>query len=145
MNKQSFSMNRKLLIITLPVLALIVAAAFLIKASFSSKAVLSDKPEAKNDCSRVTGEATVIRDDEGFQPRESSVKVCSRVTFKNNSSQAFWPASNLHPTHGIYPEFDPLQGVKPGDSWSFVFDRVGRWRYHDHLAPVMTGVMNVTQ
>src|SRR5439155_1620409 len=70
-----------------------------------------------------------------FEPVDLTIKQGTKVIFKNVDSQGHWPASDIHPTHGIYPEFDPKQPVNPGDSWSFVFDKVGRWRYHDHLVP----------
>src|SRR6185503_5181523 len=55
------------------------------------------------------------------------------VTFISNTGQPFWPASDPHPTHQIYPEFDPKQPIQPGKSWSFTFNRVVNWGYHNHL------------
>ncbi|OGZ44908.1 MAG: hypothetical protein A3C84_00975 [Candidatus Ryanbacteria bacterium RIFCSPHIGHO2_02_FULL_48_12] len=79
----------------------------------------------------------------GFEPEEVTIQKGMRVTWVNEDSVPRWPASNLHPTHGIYPEFDPLEGIPPGASWSFVFDRVGSWRFHDHLLPQMKGTVYV--
>jgi hypothetical protein len=45
----------------------------------------------------------------------------------------------LHPTHGIYPEFDPRKQISPDDSWIFVFTNPGVWEYHDHLNSVFKG------
>jgi hypothetical protein len=84
----------------------------------------------------------ILRDD-GFSPRDLEIERCTRVTFKNEGTKPHWIASDLHPTHGIYPEFDPLEPIEPGKSWSFVFEKAGNWKYHDHLAPLFRGVISV--
>jgi hypothetical protein len=83
--------------------------------------------------------------DDGFHPQTITVRKCTRVIYKNEGCVAHWPASDIHPTHGIYPEFDPKEGIDPGKEWSFVFDRVGKWRDHDHLFPVNRGVIEVLE
>lgn len=98
------------------------------------------KKEATKNPSATT---TVLMQDEGFNPAEIKIKKVDRVTFKNVGTRAHWPASNLHPTHGIYHEFDPKQAIAPGEEWSFVFDKAGSWKYHDHLFPSLRGVIIV--
>ena len=78
----------------------------------------------------------VIYTDEGFAPETVVVLQGETVEFVNQSEKFFWPASNIHPTHEIYPDFDPEQPTSPGERWSFTFGRVGEWRYHNHLNPV---------
>lgn len=85
----------------------------------------------------------VILDEAGFQPNELMISQGDIVVFKTTRGKEFWPASNLHPTHGIYPEFDPKQPIAPEESWTFRFDEVGEWKYHDHLAPNFRGVVKV--
>lgn len=87
---------------------------------------------------------TMLMHADVFEPVDLTIKQGTKVVFKNVDTDGHWPASDIHPTHGIYPEFDPKQPVNPGDSWSFVFDKVGRWRYHDHLVPSTRGVITVT-
>ncbi len=82
---------------------------------------------------------------EGFEPRELTVKAGEEVTFINEDDTDRWPASNYHPTHTIYPEFDSKQGVAPGESWKFKFEKSGTWRMHDHLIPHMTGSVVVSE
>jgi len=53
------------------------------------------------------------------------------------------PASDLHLTHGIYPEFDPQEPIDPKNSWSFQFLKFGKWKFHDHLNPYYRGIINV--
>jgi len=82
---------------------------------------------------------------EGFYPAEITIRKGDTVTFKTTKGSYFWPASNLHPTHAIYSEFDPKEPVAPEEAWSFRFEKTGIWKYHDHLAPYFTGVINVIE
>ncbi len=82
---------------------------------------------------------TVEMNKQGFTPQEISVKKDDRVCWKNSDDVARWPASNIHPTHDIYPAFDPKAGVRAGDTWCFTFDKEGIWQFHDHLLPEFGG------
>ena len=80
-------------------------------------------PSAATEPSR---EAVTIHYRNGaFVPKVITVEVGVTVVFSNESDQPFWPASNIHPTHHIYPEFDAKGSVPPGESWTFTFDRPG--------------------
>ena len=87
----------------------------------------------------------VIMKDDKYEPENITIKKNIQVVFKNLGNTPNWPASNLHPTHGLYPEFDPLKGVEHGQEWSFVFDKVGSWKYHNHLNPSIRGIINVVE
>jgi len=92
----------------------------------------------------VNDDELIIRMAEnGFEPRELTVTESDEVLFINNDDVDRWPASNFHPTHTLYPEFDSLKGVPPGESWKVKFGKVGTWRMHDHLFPHMTGTIVV--
>ena len=89
----------------------------------------------------------IIFTDSGFSPNLLTIKLGETVTFKNESSKPTWPASAMHPTHKVYPGsdiekcgtaeeskiFDACRDIPAGGSWSFGFDNVGTWGYHDHL------------
>lgn len=81
--------------------------------------------------------------DQGFVPQSVTIKKGSRVEFVNETQFETWPASDLHPTHGIYPEFDPREPVPVGQKWAFTFKNSGEWRYHDHLKPNRRGIVRV--
>lgn len=81
---------------------------------------------------------------DGFEPQSVTVDENSTIIFVNKDSEAHWPASNVHPTHEIYPEFDPRKPINPGESWPFKPKRVGAWRYHDHLFPHKRGIITVS-
>lgn len=93
----------------------------------------------------------VTNTDSGFSPNAITIHKGEIVTWKNESSQPVWPASALHPTHDVYPAkggcigsaFDVCKGIEKGESWSFVFDFIGTWKYHDHLNPNHFGTVIV--
>lgn len=80
-----------------------------------------------------------------YSPKNVDIKAGDIVIFKNNSSSEMWPASAPHPVHTDYPEFDSKSGVIPGGKWQFKFEKIGEWKFHDHLKPSAWGTVNVTQ
>lgn len=85
----------------------------------------------------------VILTENGFIPNEITIKASDLIKFSTTANKAFWPASDLHPTHGIYPEFDPQSPIEPNKSWTFQFLKTGQWKYHDHLSPYNRGLVTV--
>lgn len=87
----------------------------------------------------------------GFTPNELRIKKGDTVVWTNKGEKLSWPASAVHPTHEIYPEkggcigsaFDACRSLSYGESFKFVFNQVGLWKYHDHLNPIFTGVVIV--
>ena len=88
---------------------------------------------------------TVIYTDDGYLPNEVSIKRGDIVEFRNESDTFFWPASDIHPTHTIYPAFDPLRPIESGNSWSFRFEEAGTWRFHDHIQSHRVGTITVLE
>lgn len=80
---------------------------------------------------------------DGFAPAVLSITAGDTVTFVNNSKESFWPASNNHPTHTAYPEFDAKAKIEDGKTYEFTFTKSGEWGYHNHLNPKMVGVVVV--
>lgn len=76
-----------------------------------------------------------------YQPNLTVAKVSDIIRFENNDQINHWPASNIHPTHDIYPEFDPKKPIKPGEGWGFEFKKEGLWRFHDHLDATLSGII----
>ena len=75
----------------------------------------------------------------GFNPATLEISQGDKVTWTNKGSAKAWPASAVHPTHNVYPGFDAKRGLSQGESYSFIFEKVGSWNYHDHLSPSTTG------
>ncbi|HEY0964264.1 MAG TPA: hypothetical protein VGE31_00520 [Candidatus Paceibacterota bacterium] len=86
---------------------------------------------------------TIEITNEGYNPVDLTILQGDTVVFKNSDTVPHWPASNIHPTHQIYSDFDPMKGVPPGESWSFTFTKAGDWRWHDHIYPEQVGTINV--
>ncbi|MBP7741442.1 MAG: cupredoxin domain-containing protein [Candidatus Pacebacteria bacterium] len=95
--------------------------------------------------SSTPGTVTVTLTKDGFVPNEISLKKGESITFKNTTGNLFWPASNLHPSHLLYSEFDPQEPIQPTDTWTFVFEKTGEWKFHDHLSPYFTGTITVKE
>ncbi len=89
------------------------------------------------------GNFEVILGSDGFSPATLIIQKGDTVTFKSAAGKDFWPASDLHPSHTIYSEFDPKQPIGPESFWSFKFNKAGEWKYHDHLFSVYRGVIKV--
>ena len=87
----------------------------------------------------------------GFSPADVIIKEGDNVKFVNKDSSSHWPASDIHPTHTVYPEsggcigsaFDACGGLAFDESYSFAFNQKGSWDYHDHLRPSLGGTITV--
>jgi plastocyanin len=95
----------------------------------------------------VTGEpsVTIVRTNDGYEPSEVTIKKGDIILWTNESDEYHWPASDLHPTHGVYPEFDPLTPLAPAEDWKFQFNQVGDWKFHDHIRANKLGTVTVTE
>src|SRR5436190_1115276 len=80
---------------------------------------------------------------EGFVPAEITIHQGDVIVFTTTAGQDFWPASDPHPSHEIYPEFDPKRAINSDKNWSFKFDKIGIWNYHNHLLSVERGKVTV--
>jgi len=90
-------------------------------------------------------------------PMTLTIKKGDTVIFTNTGTRDIWPATGAHPTHKIYPGsgiekcgtaeesmiFDACRRVPVRDSYSFKFDEVGSWGYHDHLRSSTKGTIVV--
>jgi hypothetical protein len=75
----------------------------------------------------------------GFSPSQLEILAGDIVIFENTGQRDHWPASNVHPTHELYLDFDARRPIPPGGAWTFIFFRPGIWGFHDHLNPQNTG------
>lgn len=96
---------------------------------------------------------------EGFVPKNLEIKQGDKVTWVNKLVTKSWPASNFHPTHTNYPGssivkcgtaeekniFDACRGLQKEESYSFVFNEIGSWEYHNHLQPSKSGRIIVSE
>ena len=91
-------------------------------------------------------EVKVVYTSAGFAPKTITIKKSETVVFENKTGKSASVASDLHPSHGIYPEFDQYKTDQRGKpEFRFTFDKVGTWKYHDHLNAAMGGTVVVTE
>lgn len=95
---------------------------------------------------QVLREITVIIDENGnFTPQSITVQKGGKVIWVNKGLHVVWPASNPHPVHTNYSGFDAFKPLNPGETYSFVFEKTGKWEYHDHLNPGIGGEVVVVE
>lgn len=92
----------------------------------------------------VYADFVITMTDEGFSPNLITINKGTKIIFVNKGDNLHWPASDFHPTHGIYPEFDTLKGINPNEEWSVIL-KPGKWHFHDHLHPNLTGTIEVVK
>jgi len=85
----------------------------------------------------------IIYTDSGFSPKSINIKVGDTVMFRNDSSRGMWVASAPHPVHTDYPAFDAKKVFGKGEAYSFTFDKVGNWKFHNHMNPLDFGSVTV--
>lgn len=151
--------NEKKKSILLPLIVIIAIAAIILFFVYKDKIII-EKNETfiENETEEeIPLENVVYITDKGFKPILIVIKKGETVTWINNGTSEHWPASNLHPTHKIYPGsglekcgtaeessiFDACKGLKEGEMYSFTFDRSGSWKYHDHLSIGYFGTVSV--
>lgn len=78
-----------------------------------------------------------------FEPSTLTIKAGETVTWVNNTTDPFWPASDNHPTHQLLSEFDARKPLSPDEAYSYTFNTAGSWTFHDHLMPRATGIIIV--
>lgn len=100
-------------------------------------------PGTENGLPAEQEEYVVTYTDEGFSPSVTNIEQGETVTFRNESDRSLWVASAPHPQHTDYPEFDMKEGKPRGGTYSFVFDKAGEWKFHNHLFPSHFGTINV--
>lgn len=93
----------------------------------------------------------------GFSPTVLRVEAGDTVQFIPMDDGTYWPASDKHPTHTLYPgsdiqkcgtseaasAFDVCKGISKDQTYAFTFTQKGTWGYHDHLSPKQTGTIVV--
>ena len=93
----------------------------------------------------------------GFSPENLEINRDDAVIFLSVDEDLHWPASNIHPTHRLYPGsdiekcstaekdslFDSCRSLNQGESFTFTFNQLGTWSYHDHLNSGLRGIIIV--
>lgn len=102
---------------------------------------------------------TVRYIDNGFSPKTITIKKGTRVTFVDeNAKEDMWVGADEHPTHTEYdgtsknehciegkPSTTTFDQCGKGATYSFTFDKVGTWGYHNHVVASDEGTVIVTE
>lgn len=98
--------------------------------------------------------STVIYADTGFTPKTITIKKGTRIVFVNKTTNKMWIASDPHPTNQGYsgkprtahcPDTSgtAFDQCNTGNNYSFIFNKVGTWGYHNHMVDQDRGVIIV--
>jgi len=102
-------------------------------------------PSLVPDIDVQSGSVSVVLTEAGFKPNQIVIEKGTTIVFSTELNKTFWPASNLHPSHSVYPAFDPKEPILPDKTWSFTFDDIGEWDFHDHLRSYFVGTIYVIE
>lgn len=151
-------MKKYSLVFAASVLVLFGAGCSSAPSTSSSATVPANQPPAAQNPAGTSpttqaAENVVTYTDSGWSPSSITIRKGDTVIFKNTASDAMRVASNPHPVHTGYPTtggcvgstFDSCANIAPGSSWSFTFDFVGSWGYHNHMNPSEMGTVVVQQ
>lgn len=84
----------------------------------------------------------VVLGNSGFTPKDIIIKVGTRVIWINKSGAAATVSSDDHPTHLLY-SFLNLGEFADSSSVQVIFNKTGKFSYHNHLNPSQTGSVTV--
>lgn len=80
--------------------------------------------------------------DNGFTPKDITVKAGTRIVWTNSSGKPATVSSDDHPTHRLYP-FLNLGEFADGSSVQVVVEKAGKYSYHNHLNASEVGTITV--
>lgn len=79
---------------------------------------------------------------DGYSPTTLTVKAGTTVTWVNNLGDVATVNSAPHPTHTDYKPLN-LEKFLNGEKLILTFDKVGTYKYHNHLNPSQKGTVIV--
>ncbi len=85
---------------------------------------------------------TVTLTARGFAPQTLTIKAGTMVTWVNTSGSEATVNSDPHPAHTAYPPLN-LGQFNDGDSLHLLFNKPGRYGYHNHFDATQTGTIMV--
>lgn len=85
---------------------------------------------------------TVTLNESGFEPANITIKKGDKVVWENKSGDTATVDSDNHPTHLLYAPLN-LGAFQDGEKHELIFDKVGKYTYHDHFHPSRRGTVVV--
>ena len=100
--------------------------------------------------------ATVKLTSSGFSPGTMTIAKGGTVPWVNESGSPMWVASAMHPAHVLYDNTSkdehcasgytgptPFDQCSSSVNYSFTFNKVGTWKYHNHVNSSQFGTVIV--
>lgn len=100
--------------------------------------------------------ATVKLTSSGFSPATVTITKGGTVTWVSESGSPMWVAVAMHPSHELYDNTSkdehcdgdysgpaPFDQCSSGGNYSFTFNQVGTWKYHNHVNKSQFGTVIV--
>lgn len=114
----------------------------------SAKESAPEKPASAQAEKSVSSIKVTYTKQNGFTPKTVTIEAGQTVKWVNNrEDRPMWVASDAHPTHEKLPAFDAAKVLghypKPGENFSYTFEKTGTWTYHDHADASQTGTVVV--
>lgn len=146
-------MSRNVAIAAVLVVLVILVGWYFIKSQTGGISYTQPAPVASPKVSQPTSPATpsatkttkkniVTIQSSGFLPKNITIKTEESVTWVNQDTADHTVNSTPHPIHTDYSSLN-LGVIKPGESKSLTFPKVGTYKYHNHLNPSLTGSVTV--
>lgn len=80
---------------------------------------------------------------EGFVPSTIIIDAGDTVRWINTDSNSHYISSNPHPEESDLPDLTSGGGLGLNGEYEYTFTNPGTFNYHDHLNPVINGVVKV--
>lgn len=128
-------MNKFLLII---IAVIIIGAIFVLGKNNSNQSTVQQSSQR----SSPAAIAGIYLTSTGFTPKDITVKVGTTIIWVNRSGKKATINSDLHPTHLVYPRLN-IGEIADGSALNLVFDKKGKYGYHDHSNPSVKGTVTV--
>lgn len=136
-------MNNKFLLI-IAVIVVLLGGFFLLDNKTKNNQVNQNQTTQKQNptpAKTIEGKEVAVTNT-GFEPQTITIKAGQRVVWTNKSGASVTVNSDSHPTHLLWP-FLNLGQFADGSSVSVVFEKAGKYTYHNHLNPSQTGTVIV--
>jgi len=126
------------------ILAIIVLTIIAVYLAISGQKETTKTSEEKTIKQELPKEVTVILGKGGFKPSNITVKTGTAVRWKNESGERQTVNSDDYPTNQLHKELN-FGIFEDGSSVVYIFEKPGKYGYHNQLKPEQKGVVIVSK
>jgi plastocyanin len=121
--------SRPLWLSGLAIIVVIVAAIVIVAVTERSQTSKTTKPNTEVVPARVTITP------QGFVPATLTIRQGQAVVWTNSDSATHQVDSDPYPSNNYLTDFNELQPMPYNGQFSFIFNKIGSYTYHDNLNP----------